>query len=78
MENIEHKLTIEHLQALFEGKKLVLDYHGQPQVTIYPPNYGKFLPYEDYKTLMRILGSRDLTESERAMIDMIFNPAPHH
>jgi len=46
MENIEYKITEEMLQALFQGKKVVFDYVGRPQITLYPPNYGYFITYE--------------------------------
>ena len=68
MKNIEHKLTIEQLQALFLGKRLVLDYHGLPNVIIYPPRYGKFIPYEQYEALIR-----QLSPEEQAKLSFITN-----
>lgn len=68
MKDIEHKMTLEHLQALFEGKKLVLDYAGQPKVVIYPPNYVVFVPYDEWKII-----ERSLTEEEKAKLAFIKN-----
>lgn len=50
---IEHKMTEEQLQALFQGKKLVLDYSGRPRVTLYPPRYGFFMTWEKYVEIER-------------------------
>jgi len=50
---IEHKITEEMLQGLFQGKKLVLDYAGQPRITLYPPRYGVFMTHEKFVELER-------------------------
>jgi hypothetical protein len=62
---IEHKLTEEHLQALFQGKKLVLEYSGQPRVTLYPPRYGVFMTHEKFSEMEQRVYARaweELTE----------------
>lgn len=68
---LEHKITLEQIQALLEGKKLVLDYMGFPRITIYPPKYGIFLTYEEYESLRRCL-----TPEEQARLDFIKSPNP--
>jgi hypothetical protein len=45
-------MTEVHLQALFQGKKLILNYTGFPTVILYPPNYGVFMTYEKYEKLV--------------------------
>lgn len=58
MRDIEHKITEEQLQALFQGKKLVLDYAGQPQITLYPPRYGVFMTHEKFVEIERMAQMR--------------------
>lgn len=60
MRHIEHKITEEQLQALFQGKKLVFDFAGFPQITFYPPRYGVFITHEKRR------------EMENAMYDKAF------
>lgn len=62
---IEHKITEEQLQALFQGKKLVLDYQGQPMITLYPPRYGVFMTHEKYLEMERLVYSRAFEELEK-------------
>ena len=50
---IEQKISEEMLQALFQGKKVVLDYVGQPRVTLYPPRYGTFMTWEKFAEIER-------------------------
>jgi len=53
MRHIEQKISEEMLHALFEGKKVVIDYQGQPRITLYPPRYGVFMTYDKYEELVR-------------------------
>lgn len=50
-QTIELKLTEEHLQDLFQGKRFCLDYQGEPLIMIYPPRYGVFMTHEKYQEL---------------------------
>lgn len=59
---IEHKLTDEQLQALFQGKKLVLDYYDTPMITLMPPRYGVFMTNEKYVELERKVYARAFEE----------------
>jgi hypothetical protein len=53
MRDIEQKISEEMLHALFEGKKVVIDYKGQPTITLYPPRYGVFITYEKYEKIVQ-------------------------
>jgi len=69
---IEHQINEEQLQALFQGKKLVLDYQGQPKITLYPPRYGVFMTHEKYVELeqrVRMENSFELMEFIRSLKD---------
>lgn len=46
------------LQALFQGKKVVIDHHGFSKVTLYPPRYGYFMTYEKFHELESRLFSK--------------------
>jgi hypothetical protein len=59
---LEHRITEEMLQALFQGKKLVFDIQGYPLITLYPPRYGVFITHEKY------------LEMQRAAYDKAFEP----
>lgn len=56
--HIEHKITEEQLEALFQGKKLILNYQGLPSVTLYPPRYGVFMTHEKYAELEHMAYAR--------------------
>ncbi len=60
MKELEFKLTEEALKALFEGKKIVFDYAGQPRVTLYPPRYGVFMTYEKMAEVERLAQNKAL------------------
>ena len=65
---IEHKLTEEQLQALYKGKKLVLDYQGRPRVTLYPPRYGFFMTWEKYAEIERAAFSKAYEHLEQLLM----------
>lgn len=60
--HIEHKISEEQLQALFQGKKLVLNYHGVPQITLYPPRYGVFMTHEKFTEMEQRVYARAFEE----------------
>jgi hypothetical protein len=64
MKELEYKITTEQIQALLEGKKLVFQYQGQPQITLYPPNYGVFMTYEKLAELRRKIGFQALIDTK--------------
>lgn len=53
MKEIKLDIKTEHIQALLEGKKLVLDYVGQPRITLIPEKHGVFLTYERFAEMRR-------------------------
>lgn len=70
MPPIEHKLTEEQLKALFEGKKLVIDLYGRPQITIYPPRYGFFMTWEKYAEIERAVYRKAYEHLEQLLLSV--------
>jgi len=64
---LEYKITEEMLQALFQGKKVIFDYAGLPQVTLYPPNYGYFITYEKKAEIERLAHFKAFEEIIQAL-----------
>lgn len=71
MREIEHTLTTEQLQALFEGKKLVLNYGDLPRVTLYPPNYGVFMTFAKFAELRRKIGFQAITDTDGFFLEIL-------
>lgn len=88
MKEIKIEIKTEHIQALLEGKKLVLDYVGQPRITLIPDRYGVFLTFDKFAEMRRKIMMQTITGNTEDVLRDIFGddlyekvmtekPAPH-
>ena len=71
-EEIKIDIKTEHIQALLEGKKLVLDYVGQPRITLIPDRHGVFLTFDKFAELRRKIMMQTITGDTESVLKEIF------
>ena len=72
MEEIKIDIKTEHIQALLEGKKLVLDYFGQPKITLIPDRCGVFLTYERFAEMRKKILMYAMTTEPEFVLKEVF------
>jgi hypothetical protein len=70
--DIKIEIKTEHIQALLEGKKLTLDYAGQPRIVLIPDRYGVFMTFEKLAELRRKIAMNLITSDSETVLRDVF------
>lgn len=72
MKEIKIDIKTEHIQALLEGKKLILDYVGQPRITLIPDRHGVFLTFDKFAEMRRKIMMQTIRSDSESVLKEIF------